>query len=119
MAKAYSGAKGKAGSKKPIRRVVPSWTRYGAKEVEMLVLKLNKIIYNIIIEQIFLVLEFKKIFLNDNFCLLKNNTININNSTNNNNTMLLLNQSIIVNNQSDINCLWFDIYLKFAFFIHT
>ena len=42
MAKAYSGAKGKAGSKKPIRRVVPSWTRYGAKEVEMLVLKLNK-----------------------------------------------------------------------------
>jgi len=42
MAKAYSGAKGKAGSKKPIRKVIPSWTRYGAKEVEMLVLKLHK-----------------------------------------------------------------------------
>jgi len=42
MAKAYSGSKGKAGSKKPIKRVIPSWTRYGAKEVEMLVLKLNK-----------------------------------------------------------------------------
>ncbi|MGV8141220.1 MAG: 30S ribosomal protein S15 [Candidatus Woesearchaeota archaeon] len=42
MARAYSGAKGKAGSKKPIRRAVQSWTRYGAKEVEMLVLKLNK-----------------------------------------------------------------------------
>ncbi|MGV8086407.1 MAG: 30S ribosomal protein S15 [Candidatus Woesearchaeota archaeon] len=42
MAKAYSGAKGKAGSKKPIKRVVPSWSRYGAKEVEMLIVKLNK-----------------------------------------------------------------------------
>ena len=42
MAKAYSGSKGKAGSKKPIKRVVPSWSRYGAKEVEMLIVKLNK-----------------------------------------------------------------------------
>jgi len=42
MARAYSGAKGKAGSKKPIKRVVQSWTRYGVKEVEMLILKLNK-----------------------------------------------------------------------------
>ena len=42
MAKAYSGAKGKAGSKRPIKRVVPSWSRYGAKEVEMLIVKLNK-----------------------------------------------------------------------------
>jgi small subunit ribosomal protein S15 len=42
MAKAYSGAKGKAGSKKPIKRIVPSWSRYGAKEVEMLIVKLNK-----------------------------------------------------------------------------
>ncbi len=42
MAKSYSGAKGKAGSKKPIKRVVPSWSRYGAKEVEMLIVKLNK-----------------------------------------------------------------------------
>jgi small subunit ribosomal protein S15 len=42
MARKYSGAKGKAGSKKPIKSVVPSWTRYGAKEVEMLIVKLNK-----------------------------------------------------------------------------
>jgi small subunit ribosomal protein S15 len=42
MARKYSGAKGVAGSKKPIKKVVPSWARYGAKEVEMLILKLNK-----------------------------------------------------------------------------
>jgi small subunit ribosomal protein S15 len=42
MARRYSGAKGKAGSKKPIKKVSASWARYGAKEVEMLVLKLNK-----------------------------------------------------------------------------
>ncbi len=42
MARRYSGAKGKAGSKKPIRRAVPSWGRYGAKEVEMLIYKLHK-----------------------------------------------------------------------------
>lgn len=42
MARKYSGAKGKAGSKKPIKKVVPSWNRYGAKEVEMLILKLHK-----------------------------------------------------------------------------
>jgi small subunit ribosomal protein S15 len=42
MARKYSGAKGKAGSKKPIKKSVPSWNRYGAKEVEMLIMKLNK-----------------------------------------------------------------------------
>jgi small subunit ribosomal protein S15 len=42
MSRKYSGAKGKAGSKKPIKKVVPSWTRYGSKEVEMLIVKLNK-----------------------------------------------------------------------------
>jgi small subunit ribosomal protein S15 len=42
MARRYSGAKGKAGSKKPIKRAVPSWGRYGAKEVEMLIFKLHK-----------------------------------------------------------------------------
>ena len=41
MARSYSGARGKAGSKKPIKSTVPSWTRYGAKEVEMLILKLD------------------------------------------------------------------------------
>jgi small subunit ribosomal protein S15 len=42
MSRSYSGAKGKAGSKKPIKKTIPSWARYGAKEAEMLVLKLNK-----------------------------------------------------------------------------
>jgi small subunit ribosomal protein S15 len=42
MARKYSGAKGVAGSKKPIKKTAPSWTRYSAKEVEMLILKLNK-----------------------------------------------------------------------------
>lgn len=42
MARQYSGAKGKAGSKKPIKKVVPSWNRYSPKEVEMMILKLNK-----------------------------------------------------------------------------
>ena len=42
MARKYSGAKGKAGSKKPIKKTVPSWNRYSAKEAEMLVLKLQK-----------------------------------------------------------------------------
>ncbi|HIH31728.1 TPA: 30S ribosomal protein S15 [Candidatus Woesearchaeota archaeon] len=42
MARKYSGAKGKAGSKKPIKKTVPSWNRYSAKEAEMLILKLQK-----------------------------------------------------------------------------
>jgi len=42
MARKYSGAKGVAGSKKPIKKVIPSWNRYGAKEVEMLILKLQR-----------------------------------------------------------------------------
>lgn len=42
MSRRYSGAKGKAGSKKPIKRTIPAWGRYGAKEIEMLVFKLAK-----------------------------------------------------------------------------
>ncbi len=42
MARKYSGAKGKAGSKKPVKQTVPSWNRYSTKEVEMLILKLKK-----------------------------------------------------------------------------
>ncbi|MFA5796838.1 MAG: 30S ribosomal protein S15 [Candidatus Woesearchaeota archaeon] len=42
MARKYSGAKGKAGSKTPVKAVVPSWNRYGTREVEMLILKLKK-----------------------------------------------------------------------------
>jgi small subunit ribosomal protein S15 len=38
----HSGAHGISGSKKPIKRTVPSWTRYKAKEVEMLVAKMGK-----------------------------------------------------------------------------
>lgn len=42
MARRYSGAKGKAGSKKPIKKTIPSWNRYSSREVEMLVMKLHK-----------------------------------------------------------------------------
>lgn len=37
----YSGAKGKSGSKKPIKKV-PSWTAYKGKDVEKLVIKYAK-----------------------------------------------------------------------------
>ncbi len=42
MARLYSKKKGKAGSKKPLRRTKPSWVRYEGKEVEQLVMKLAK-----------------------------------------------------------------------------
>lgn len=42
MARLYSRKKGKSGSKKPIKKSIPTWLRYNAKEVEMLVLKLAK-----------------------------------------------------------------------------
>jgi small subunit ribosomal protein S15 len=42
MARKYSGAKGIAGSKKPIKKVVPSWNRYSPREVEMLIIKLHR-----------------------------------------------------------------------------
>jgi small subunit ribosomal protein S15 len=42
MAKMYSGSRGKSGSKKPLKKSVPSWTRLGAKEAEMLIAKLAK-----------------------------------------------------------------------------
>ncbi len=42
MARMHSRRKGKAGSKKPIRKTVPSWLRYKPKEVELLVVKLAK-----------------------------------------------------------------------------
>ena len=38
----YSRKKGKHGSKKPIKKTVPSWVRYKPKEVEMLIIKLAK-----------------------------------------------------------------------------
>jgi small subunit ribosomal protein S15 len=42
MSRRYSGKKGKAGSKKPLRKGAPSWTRYKPAEAEMLVVKLSK-----------------------------------------------------------------------------
>ena len=42
MARGYSRKKGKSGSKKPIKKAVPSWVTFGAAEVEMLIGKLAK-----------------------------------------------------------------------------
>jgi small subunit ribosomal protein S15 len=42
MARIYSRKRGKAGSKKPIKKTAPLWVRYKPKEVEMLILKLAK-----------------------------------------------------------------------------
>ena len=42
MARVYSRAKGKAGSKRPLRTAAPTWVRYKPKEVELLVSKLAK-----------------------------------------------------------------------------
>jgi small subunit ribosomal protein S15 len=42
MAKMYSRARGKSGSKKPIKKTSPSWLVYKKKEVEILVAKAAK-----------------------------------------------------------------------------
>lgn len=42
MARMYSRKKGKSGSKKPVKKTVPSWIRYTKKEIELLILKLGK-----------------------------------------------------------------------------
>jgi small subunit ribosomal protein S15 len=42
MARMHSGKRGKSGSKKPVKKAVPSWVRYKGKEVELLVIKLAK-----------------------------------------------------------------------------
>ncbi|MEK6861018.1 MAG: 30S ribosomal protein S15 [Nanoarchaeota archaeon] len=42
MARIYSRKKGKSGSKRPIKRVKPSWVAHDAKVVEQLVVKLAK-----------------------------------------------------------------------------
>ncbi len=42
MARMHSRKKGKSGSKKPVKKSVPSWARYKAKEVELLVAKFGK-----------------------------------------------------------------------------
>ena len=42
MARMYSRRKGKAGSKKPVRKTKQTWMRYSTKEIELLVGKLSK-----------------------------------------------------------------------------
>ncbi|MBI2107660.1 30S ribosomal protein S15 [Candidatus Woesearchaeota archaeon] len=42
MARMYSRRRGKSGSKKPVKKSVPSWVPLKAKEVELLIAKLYK-----------------------------------------------------------------------------
>lgn len=42
MARMHSRRKGKAGSKKPVKKTIPSWVRYKPKEAELLIVKLAK-----------------------------------------------------------------------------
>ena len=42
MARMYSRKKGKSGSKKPMKKSIPSWVPYKQKEVELLIAKLAK-----------------------------------------------------------------------------
>ena len=42
MARMHSGKKGKAGSKKPIKKALPTWVRYTDKEIKLLIVKLAK-----------------------------------------------------------------------------
>ncbi|MBU1704355.1 MAG: 30S ribosomal protein S15, partial [Nanoarchaeota archaeon] len=42
MARMHSRNKGRSGSTKPAKKVLPSWVRYKPKEVEMLITKLSK-----------------------------------------------------------------------------
>lgn len=42
MARMHSRKRGRARSRKPSKKAIPTWVRYKAKEVEMLVLKLAK-----------------------------------------------------------------------------
>lgn len=42
MARMYSRKKGKSGSTRPSEKKVPSWVKYGAKEIELLVIKYAK-----------------------------------------------------------------------------
>ena len=42
MARMYSRRKGKSGSKKPVKKSMPSWMEYKPKEIELLIAKLAK-----------------------------------------------------------------------------
>ncbi len=42
MARMHSRKRGKSGSKRPVKKTVPSWVRYKSKEAEQIVVKLSK-----------------------------------------------------------------------------
>lgn len=42
MARMYSRRRGKAGSKRPAKKVISSWLRYKPKEIQLLIIKLAK-----------------------------------------------------------------------------
>ena len=42
MARMHSRAKGKSGSKKPVKKTQPGWVRFKGKEVELMIVKLAK-----------------------------------------------------------------------------
>ena len=42
MARMHSRSRGKSGSKKPLRKVMPVWLRYSHKEAELIIAKLAK-----------------------------------------------------------------------------
>ena len=42
MARMHSRAKGKAGSLRPLKKSIPTWARYKANEIELLISKLSK-----------------------------------------------------------------------------
>jgi len=42
MARMHSRKKGKSGSKKPLRKTAPTWSRYKPAEIEMLISKMTK-----------------------------------------------------------------------------
>ncbi|MFH1916960.1 MAG: 30S ribosomal protein S15 [Nanoarchaeota archaeon] len=42
MARTHSHKRGKSGSKKPVKRVISSWVKYKAKEIELLITKYGK-----------------------------------------------------------------------------
>ena len=42
MARMHSRKRGKAGSSKPLTKIQPTWLRYTAKEIELLIVKLAK-----------------------------------------------------------------------------
>ncbi len=42
MARMYSRARGKSGSKRPLSKVKPTWIRHKPKEIELLIVKLAK-----------------------------------------------------------------------------